>query len=154
MKKLFFIAAALFAATSFSACSDEDENINPNQIIGTWQISSEEGWATYSDGSRDDWAVTYPDASDGNYYWTYTFREDGICVRESYADYHDSSDDYTDEYSYSISGNTLTMMGKTDSDLSFTGTIKELSSNKLVLFSNGEDVDEKFEQTETYIKIK
>lgn len=154
MKKLFFFAAALFAAVSFSACSDDDDNINPNQIIGTWQITLDEGWAIYSDGSRDDWSDTYPDASDGNYYWTYTFKEDGICVQENHADYHNPGDDYTDEYNYSISGNTLTMKGKTDSELTFTGTIKELTSNKLVLFSNGEDADEKFEQTETYIKVK
>lgn len=154
MKKLFFFAAALFAAVSFSACSDDDDNINPNQIIGTWQITLDEGWAIYSDGSRDDWSDTYPDASDGNYYWTYTFKEDGICVQESHADYHNPGDDYTDEYNYSISGNTLTMKGKTDSELTFTGTIKELTSNKLVLFSNGENADEKFEQTETYIKVK
>ena len=45
MKKLFFLAAALFAACSLSACSDEEENstLNPDQIIGTWQITLDQG---------------------------------------------------------------------------------------------------------------
>ncbi len=41
MKKLFlFIVAAMFAAVSFSACSDDDNggNINPSQIVGTWGL--------------------------------------------------------------------------------------------------------------------
>lgn len=33
MKKLFLLVAAMFAAVSFSACSDDDDNkIDPNQI--------------------------------------------------------------------------------------------------------------------------
>ncbi|WP_195337850.1 lipocalin-like domain-containing protein [Alistipes onderdonkii] len=154
MKKLFLIVAALFAVVSFSACSDDDDkDINPNLIIGTWQITLDEGWATFSDGTRDDWSHIYPDVSDGNYYWTYTFEGNGTCTRKSHADY-DESDDTAEYLTYSISGNTLTMKGKTDSELDFVGTIKKLTSEQLVLFSSGADADEKFEQTETYKKVK
>lgn len=92
MKKLFLIVAALFAVVSFSACSDDDKDINPNLIIGTWQITLDEGWATFSDGTRDDWSHIYPDVSDGNYYWTYTFEGNGTCTRKSHADYDESND--------------------------------------------------------------
>lgn len=44
MKKLFLIVAAMFAAVSFSACSDDDDKIDPNQIVGTWQITREVGY--------------------------------------------------------------------------------------------------------------
>ena len=45
MKKLFLIVAAMFAVVSFSACSDDDDkDVNPNQIIGTWQITREVGY--------------------------------------------------------------------------------------------------------------
>ena len=45
MKKLFLLVAAMFAAVSFSACSDDDDNkIDPNQIAGTWQITREVGY--------------------------------------------------------------------------------------------------------------
>ncbi len=159
MKKLFFLAAALFAACSLSACSDEEENstLTPDQIIGTWQITLDQGWATYADGTRDDWSVTYPDASDGNYYWTYTFREEGTCVRESHADYYTPGENHTDEYSYTIAGNRLTMKCTTDSDLDFACTIQSLSSKQLVLYTRDTEASishEEFEETEIYKRVK
>ena len=61
MKKLFLIVAAMFAAVSFSACSDDDDNkIDPNQITGTWQITLIEGWSVDSDGTQDEWSDSYP----------------------------------------------------------------------------------------------
>ena len=80
MKKLFLIVAAMFAVVSFSACSDDDDNKDAS-IVGTWQITYYEGWATFSDGTRDDWSDAYPLTSEGNYYWTYTFNENGTCVQ-------------------------------------------------------------------------
>lgn len=40
MKKLFLIVAAMFAVVSFSACSDDDKDINPNLIIGIGKLHS------------------------------------------------------------------------------------------------------------------
>lgn len=85
MKKLFLIVAAMFAVVSFSACSDDDDNKDAS-IVGTWQITYYEGWATFSDGTRDDWSDAYPLTSEGNYYWTYTFNENGTCVQTDYSD--------------------------------------------------------------------
>ena len=45
MKKLFLLVAAMSAAVSFSACSDDDDNkIDPNQIARTWQITRKVGY--------------------------------------------------------------------------------------------------------------
>ena len=58
MKKLFLIVTTIFMAVSFSACSDDDKDdnlpITTANLAGTWQITLDEGWATYSDGTRDD----------------------------------------------------------------------------------------------------
>ena len=86
------------------------------------------------------------------YYWTYSFDDKGACVRKSYTD-HATDDDHPTYFTYTISGKTLTLKGKTDSELTVTGTIKELTSNKLVLYSSGEDDGEKFEYTYTYKRI-
>jgi len=157
MKKLFLIVAAMFAVVSFSACSDDDKDdslpITTANIAGTWQITLDEGWAIYSDGTRDDWSDVYPDVSDGNYYWTYTFDTNGTCIRKSHADYQEN-EDIPDYFTYSISGNTLTMKGKTDSELNFVGTIKKLTNSHLVIFRSGEDAFEKYEETETYKRLK
>lgn len=40
MKKMLLLAAVMFAVVSFSSCSDDDDkdaNINPSQIVGTWE---------------------------------------------------------------------------------------------------------------------
>ena len=61
MKKMLLLAAVMFAAVTFSACSDDDDNkIDPNQIAGTWQITLIEGWSVNNDGIRDEWSDSYP----------------------------------------------------------------------------------------------
>ena len=106
MKKLFLIVAAMFAAVSFSACSDDDDKDKDASIVGTWQITYYEGWATFSDGTRDDWSDAYPLTTEGNYYWTYTFNENGTCVQTDYSDnkvvfqYQKSSHDNETDLNY------------------------------------------------------
>ena len=157
MKKLFLIVATLFVAVFFSACSDDDKDdnlpITTANLAGTWQITLYEGWAAYSDGTRDDWSDVYPDVSDGNYYWTYTFDTNGTCLRESHDD-NNENEDAPDYFTYSISGNTLTMKCEMDSDLNFVGTIKKLTNTHLVIFRSGEDAFEKYEETESYKRLK
>ena len=60
MKKLFLIVAAMFAVVSFSACSDDDKDINPNQIIGTWQITREVGYEIVAGEGKMEKDITYP----------------------------------------------------------------------------------------------
>ena len=104
MKKLFLIVAAMFAVVSFSACSDDDDNKDA-AIVGTWQITYYEGWATFSDGTRDDWSDAYPLTSEGNYYWTYTFNENGTCVQTDYSD-NKNDDSSPMHFTYSVLSST------------------------------------------------
>ena len=61
MKKLFLIVAAMFAVVSFSACSDDDDkDVNPNQIIGTWQITREVGYEIVAGEGKMEKDITYP----------------------------------------------------------------------------------------------
>lgn len=61
MKKLFLIVAAMFAVVSFSACSDDDDkDVNPNQIIGTWQIIREVGYEIVAGEGKMEKDITYP----------------------------------------------------------------------------------------------
>ena len=79
MKKLFLLVAAMFAAVSFSACSDDDDNkIDPNQIAGTWQITREVGYEIVPGEGKMEKDITYPidDVNDDyGFYFTYTFNE-------------------------------------------------------------------------------
>ncbi len=150
MKKLFFCAAALLAAISFSACSDDDETnltATPDTIAGTWQIVHEEGWEIY-DGEKDTWSENYPDEE--GWYWAYTFDKSGSYVETVYENNEVS---YTENGTYSISDNTLTLKAYGESS---TREITKLTESKLVWhYSYFDEYDEvSGELTETYIRIE
>jgi len=143
MKKLFLIVAAMFAVVSFSACSDDDDkDVNPNQIIGTWQIIEIHENDSYSD-------EIWPTESD---YYTYTFNENGTAILK----WHDGSNEEYN-YNYFINGNVLTMNEKnTTEPMTYIFQIKELTKSRLVLFEhevNPDDENDVYEATLTFKKI-
>ena len=143
MKKLFLIMAAMSAVVSFSACSDDDDkDVNPNQIIGTWQIIEIHENDSYSD-------EIWPTESD---YYTYTFNENGTAILK----WHDGSNEEYN-YNYSINGNVLTMNEKnTTEPMTYIFQIKELTKSRLVLFEhevNPDDENDVYEATLTFKKI-
>lgn len=153
MKKLFFRAAALLAAISFSACSDNDDTnlpITPDTIAGTWQITHEQGWCIYDDGEesgKETWSDDYP-MEDG-YYWTLTFDKNGACVKTE----HDSGKFYSEHYTYSISGNVLTL-NYSGEDEAEEYEIKKLTESQLVLVNTYKGETELEVNTTTYKRIE
>ena len=152
MKKLFLIVAAMFVAVSFSACSDDDDNeIDPNQIAGTWQITLIEGWSVDNDGARDEWSASYPAIDDDDYYWTYTFDGHGKMKRVSYTN---QSVNNSTNGTYTVSNNVLTIVEK-DGDYEETQEfqIKKLTSSQLILFEHRIDPEFTEEDTYTYKRV-
>ena len=141
MKKLFLIAAAMFAAVSFSACSDDKDEAS---IVGEWQLTHSVGYVIEA-GEQYDFDKTFP--NDG-YYTGYIFNEDGKGTY--YATYTSSTTpEESTPITYSISGKTLTI---TASGNTQTFEIKELSSAKLVLYEN--NLDAEYVETNTYKRVK
>lgn len=154
MKKLFFFAAALFAAVSFSACSDDDDNINPNQIIGTWQITREIGYEIVPGEGRFEKDITYPidDVNDDyGFYYTYTFNEDGSGTYKSFNYYENNQLQEEWPLKYSISNNVLII----PQEYEYNGTFKieQLTKTQLVLFGEIDDDGYKAAITYTFKKI-
>ena len=148
MKKLFLIVAAMFAAVSFSACSDDKDNeINPNQIVGEWQLTHSVGYMIDL-GERHDYDKNYPD-EDGAYP-VYTFNNDGTGI--SYWYYPSADADYGDPFTYSVSGKTLTITYHYDTPEISHLEIKKLTSADLILYEN--NIEAEFVDTSTYKKIK
>ena len=147
MKKLFFCAAALLAAISFAACSDDDATklpITPDTIAGTWQITHEKEIEIIGD-DKDSWSKNYPD-EDG-YYWTMTFDKNGSAIK---TDYYPDEAPISRYYTYSISGNKITVKDFYPS----TWVIKELTESQLVLSSNEGVLFVSYEVTDTYKRIQ
>ena len=44
MKKMLLLAAVMFAAVTFSACSDDDNKGEKNSIIGKWEYTHLTGY--------------------------------------------------------------------------------------------------------------
>ena len=163
MKKLVF-CAALFALITFAACSDDDDESNlpatPANIVGTWQIVHAEGHDDdVIEGDEDTWSEDYPYTDEENddeegFYWTYTFDERGT---GTYMEYMEGSHPESVEFSYSISGNTLTINGdpnNDDWDIDDIYQIKSLTKSQLVLFERSSyDSGDWEENTMTYKRI-
>ena len=160
MKKLFLIVAAMFAVVSFSACSDDDDkDVNPNQIIGTWQITREVGYEIVAGEGKMEKDITYPidDVNDDyGFYFTYTFNEDGTGRYKSYYYYDNNKLDSNWSVEYTISNNQLMIYEEPEEgNPTSVYEIKELTKNKLVLlYKKVDDSDGyKAEITTTFKKI-
>ena len=158
MKKLFLLVAAMFAAVSFSACSDDDDNkIDPNQIAGTWQITREVGYEIVPGEGKMEKDITYPidDVNDDyGFYFTYTFNENGTGRYKSYY-YYNNRLDSNWSIEYTISNNQLLMYEEPEEgNPTSVYNIKELTKSKLVLLYKVDDSDGyKAEITTTFKKI-
>lgn len=120
MKKLFLIVAALFAAVSFNACSDDDDNnVDWSQLYGTWQEVRSYGYALENGQKVDEWDETLEEES------LYSFNKNGG------GSYHNPVVDR--DIHYTQNGNrlqlTYTGMGET---FSRTWTIEELTDTRMV----------------------
>ena len=152
MKKLFLIVAAMFAAVSFSACSDDDDNkIDPNQIAETWQITREVGYEIVPGEGKMENDVN----DDYGFYFTYTFNENGTGRYKSYYYYDNNRLDSNWSIEYTISNNQLLMYEEPEEgNPTSVYNIKELTKSKLVLLYKVDDSDGyKAEITTTFKKI-
>ena len=155
MKKLIF-CAALFAAITFAACSDDDESNLPAteaNIVGTWQIVHVEGyWENPRYGDKETWSEDYPDVDDEGWeYWTYTFDERGT---GTYTEYYNGESSGSWKFSYSISGKILTISDEDEGGID-RFRIDKLTKSQLVLFARSSyDYGDWEEETTTYKRIK
>lgn len=140
MKKLFLIVAALFAAVSFNACSDDDDNnVDLNQLYGTWQEVRSYGYALENGKKVDTWDE---DEADDNLY--YTFYENGrACYSASSHDIH-----------YTQSGNKLVLTFTNGREtFTCTWTIEELTATQMVAteYSSGSEDGMFIEEYDTMV---
>ena len=154
MKKFVF-CAALFAAISFAACSDDDESNLPAteaNIVGTWQIVHEQGYE--DDGYEiETWSEDFPYTDDEVwFYWTNKFDKGGTGTHTYYQE-GDSPASW--KFSYSISGNTLTISDEDEGGGDIVRyRIDKLTKSQLVLFESTDDYNDHTENTMTYKRIE
>ncbi len=130
MKKLFFYAAALFAALAFNACSDSEDdgpNINTGKLLGKWvalarydYVAESDSYVEFNDYDHpiDDFVLNFQDEktvlisssekSEYNYPYTYTLNGSKITIQEESG--------YTYSYKITLLTDTQLELWKKDID--------------------------------------
>ena len=131
-KKLCFLMMAVFFL-GMTACSDDDEEGIAGDaktlIVGTWESTWSKGYEIY-EGEKEEWDEAYTED-------VYTFKNDGS---GTYKDVSGSTP-YTEDFTWSISGNKLKITFNGYSD---EATIKTLNGTTLVIIAQEKDENEEF----------
>ncbi len=131
MKKLFFCAAALLAAISFSACSDSEDdgqNIDTSKLLGKWvalarydYVSESDSYVEFDDydhpiddfvlNFQDEKTVLISDSEKSEYIYTNTYKLNGDRIT-----FREEGDDYTRSYKIILLTDTQMELWKKDID--------------------------------------
>lgn len=122
---MLLFATVIFAAVSFSACSDDDKDDNRDaSIVGTWQLVRTYGYDVDQEFDSDD--------TDDQEYWT--FNADGAT---GIINWRDGSNDKM-PFTYSINEKKLTL--KFEEDTTPTNyTITTLTAKELAIYIKEKD---------------
>ena len=121
-----------------SSCSDDDDDVDPSSLIGTWQLNHSKGYEIY-DGEREDW-----DENDDSMF--FRFETDGTC-----SEWEKGYEQDKEYGKYQIKGDKLIVIDS-DSERS-EATIKKLTSNRLELETKESGTDEYYDYS-VFIKIQ
>ena len=144
MKTKFF-SIVLFCTVlcfGFTSCdSDDDESFSKDDIVGVWDLVHTDYNGTYK-GEKEIWSEDYDNEL------RVEFRTDGTGVGY---EYYNRRWNANDEFSYTVSGNTLTIY---DGDEKESAKIVTLNKNTLSLFYTYKDGSDYEEWTDTYKRVE
>lgn len=127
---------AMLATTSLTSCGDDDDDdaIDTNSLVGTWQEYSEEAWWDYGDGDKGHETEVYDNKD--VYYCYITFNADGTWS-ERWFEKAKGSSEHTSSGTWNLSGNTLTMTDESKEEWSV-----KISINGNTMTSSWEEKDD------------
>ncbi len=140
MKKLseLWLYSLLVAvmALGFTACSDDDDDVDVKQLEGRWGLTCDEGWETY-DGGKDSWKDTYDpeNPTEDCQIITITKQEDGLYKMEAigYSESRGWEDDGT--IIFELKGNKMIPVSGDYEELVEGFIVKSVSSTQLIFES-------------------
>lgn len=129
----------------FVSCSDDDDEDYSKSIIGTWEMTNTKGWYYAVGNDKEYWDEN---AEAGEYQITFKSDNTGYSYEDG---------EFDGNFKWSLNDGKLKIFATNEDgeEKNDEATIKELTSNKLVLFfvekENGKIIEE---DTTTYQKIK
>lgn len=138
--KLCMLLGILMLCISLAACSDDDDNSSPQDLIGTWELTSTEEWYMDETGRRED---LVDDGFDQTYL---VFNEDGCTgVQWQHEIYNGREKWYDDYFSWEVkNGKLYTRYDEDDGDYGLSFSV---SSSTLTI-----QMHEKAGKEEYYLK--
>ena len=144
--KIFYTLFMLLSMSlGFTACSDDDDDVSTNDLVGTWEAIWEEGYEKWEDGI-DEWDEAPEDQ------YRIIFNADGTYSSEYYY-----SGKWHEEVigTYSVKGNKL--YGKNEEG-DYVATIFSLTSTQLILeeyekYSDEYGIEEEYNKV-TFKRVK
>lgn len=140
--KIFYALFVLLGMSlSFTACSDDDDEVSSSQLVGTWEATWEKGYEKWED-EIDEWDEAPEEP------FRITFYEDGTWLSEYYYNgkWHDEENG-----TYSVKGNKIYVSDRWDD---YEVTIVSITSSQLILEEKGKDADEEWYYKITYKRVK
>lgn len=129
MKQFKFVSYLLVAVLclGFTSCSsDDDYEINAENLLGTWQLTHSKGWEIY-DGEKDEWD------EDETYFFDAYLLEAGGTGLNLWGEGENRGETYL---SWRLEGDKLTVKIFNETDIL---TVSSLSAKHIVLIKSGED---------------
>ncbi|MDD3036382.1 hypothetical protein [Bacteroides sp.] len=136
MKKYLFMIALMASVFSFSACSDDDDEIDVKQLEGTWITTHDEGYS-YDEEGKHPWNFDY-DASNPTTDCekiVISKISDNTYSVTSYYYYNKWNLDGTDEFT--LEGNKLASEDYFDENI--TARLLSANSKQLIIEVKGKD---------------
>lgn len=121
----------------FASCSDDDDDYDPAELVGTWQWVRSEGWEINDEGKRVPFDEDYTEDLD-----FYVFNADNT----GYYYWGGNPANVNDDFTWSLKGNKITISYGEP----YSGYIVELNKNRVVVEYSWEDEYTK----DTYIRTK
>lgn len=143
MKTLRFFGALLVMVlcVSLTACSDDDDDYNAEDLIGTWELTRSQGWEIDEDDDDEKYEWNEKESDD-----FYEFKANGTGY-----EYWGSSKKYP--IKWTLRGDQLTVESTDFDDDIMEYTIKELTDTKLLLFYSWNEEGYKGEETYTFKRV-
>ena len=117
MKTLRFIGMAIVAiimSVNFVACSDDDDEITSDNLVGRWVMIHQQGYEKYDDNEagselHEVYSFTY----------TYDINSSILTINYGESDDHGEITEDIDKYTISINGDVMTTKDETENQLNW-----------------------------------
>lgn len=136
--KVLSVMMIVALSAGFASCSNDDDEMTSETLVGTWETTWEEGWSKNTEDPTD--LEEWNDACSEEDKYQMTFKADGTGI-----------DGVSDSFTWKLDGNVLTITNGEDTE---SAKVLKLTESEIVIEVTYKDGKwESYEKT-TYKRVK